>query len=246
MTGTYWWALDGSVIRVTRGLGDSQADQVRLRIWQTDPPAWDSGWLPIQPGDANLQTLTHNLGGDADDYTVALKFRNSRVQGLGLHHFAYGGLDLAGQVQGAAWLHLTSTTAQVVRFVGDQTVGEVRLLIYQPDPAQPPAYDSGWQGLSLGQTTTFTHALGGNPAGYLVRVASRSAAQGINSLGAGGIRLSNGQQRGAYIERLTGVSIGLTRQPQDPYAQQTRIRIWLPTRPLYLPLVVNSAASGSR
>ena len=65
--GVHWQNLTDTTIQVVRRKDDTFADQVRVRIWIPDPPAWDSGWVDIAPG--TLQTLTHNVGGNADDYT---------------------------------------------------------------------------------------------------------------------------------------------------------------------------------
>jgi len=51
------------------------------------------------------------------------------------------------------------------------------------------------------------------------------------------LTLSNGQGRGGFVQRLTGSNLELYRLPQDIYVQQARVRIWLPTRSIYLPLV---------
>ncbi len=63
----HWQNLTDTTVQVVRRPDDTFADQVRVRIWTPDPPAWDSGWVDIAPG--TLQTLTHNVGGNADDYT---------------------------------------------------------------------------------------------------------------------------------------------------------------------------------
>ena len=65
--GVHWQNLTDTTVQVVRRPDDTFADQVRVRIWIPDPPAWDSGWVDIAPG--TLQTLTHNVGGNADDYT---------------------------------------------------------------------------------------------------------------------------------------------------------------------------------
>lgn len=246
LQGAFWSHLTGDAIRVTRNPNDVTADRVRLRIWQAEPPDWDSGWLNIQPGDANIQTLVHNLGGEAEDYLVALKFRDSTPGGLGVHHYAYGGLDLGGQVQGAAWFNLSSSSVQVVRFAGDRVTSQVRVMIYRPDPARPPAYDSGWRSVNVGQMVTLNHNLGGNPMNYILRTSARSAQHGVNSFGAGGLTLSNGQGRGGFVQRLTGSSLEVYRLSQDIYQQEVRVRIWLPTYALYLPLVEGADEAAAR
>lgn len=241
--GAYWKNLTSTQIRITRMPNDTVADQVLVRVRQAEAPDWDSGWLPIQPGDANSLQLTHNLGGDAGDYLVGIKFRDTSKdpseEGFGVHHYTYGGVEYQGEFFGAVWHHLNASHITVTRFANDQAVNEIRVMIYLPDPENPPAYDSGWQTVSVGQLRQFQHALGGNPSSYIVRFGYRSADFGPNIFGAGSLELStNGQRRGLHWERLTSDLISVYRQAQDPYGQQVRIRIWAAAPKIFLPLVI--------
>jgi hypothetical protein len=235
-TGTYWANLTDESVKVTRLVSDTYADQVRVRIWQPNPPDWDSGWLPINPGEANLLNLTHNLGGIAEDYLVGLKFRDTEADGLGVHQFAYGGMESTGLYFGAAWLHLTASSVQVVRFGSDTQADEVRLMIYRPDSL--PDYDSNWFDIAQGSTTVITHEVGADPTDYVLRLSYRSTAFGINGLAAGGMELNAGEYRGLDYENLTGDTLSIRRFPNDIYGSSVRVRIWLPPQPIYLPYVV--------
>jgi uncharacterized repeat protein (TIGR01451 family) len=228
--GAYWHNLTGDSISVTRMGDDVAVAQVRLRIWIPEPFDYDSGWVDIQAG--QMITLTHNLGGDVDDYTVGIKFRDTSG-GLGIHHYAFGGLEAGGQFQGAAWQNLTNTTIQVLRFGADTAVHQVRVFITRPDP---PNYDSGWVSVAQNETRTFPHGLGGNPNGYVVRVSAQSAAVGINMRAAGGLE-ANSNFYGVTWQNLTGNTINVFRFPNDVFADQVRVRIWveeLPVEPSFL------------
>lgn len=235
--GAHWQNLTDAGIVVLRHRDDVAAGQVRLRIWQPDPPDYDSGWVDIQPGRAI--TLTHNLGGDVDGYTVGMKFRDAPGGERGLHQFAFGGLEAGGAAYGAAWQRLTDTTIQVLRFGDDTSVQQVRVFITQPDP---PDYDSDWVDVAQGQTRTITHNLGGNSNGYVVRGEVRSTVAGgpgINARAAGGLEVA-GQLFGSNWQNLTATSIDIFRQPHDVFADQVRIRIWRPEARVYLPLVTRN------
>jgi hypothetical protein len=168
--GAAWHRLTDSSIQVYRAADDPYADQVLVRVWvPPDPPVYDSDWVDIEPG--TLITLTHNVGGDPDSYTVGTKFRDTDAQGIGVNLAAAGGLDVEGATRGAAWEKLTDTTVQVIRFPSDTTADQIRIQIYQPEA---PTWDSGWQEATPGEFLVLTHNLGGNPLGYVVRA---SAAQ---------------------------------------------------------------------
>ncbi len=224
--GAYWHNLTDDSVSVTRMPDDVAAAQVRLRIWIPEPFDYDSGWVDIQPG--QMITRTHNLGGDVDDYTVGIKFQDTTPGGLGIHHYAFGGLEAGGQFQGAAWQNLTNTSIQVLRFGADPAVHQVRVFITRPDT---PDYDSDWVDVAQGETRTFIHGLGGNPNGYVVRVSSQSAAVGINTRAAGGLEV-DGRFYGHNWQNLTNTTINVFRRPHDVFADQVRVRIWVEELPV--------------
>jgi len=246
--GAAWQRLTASSIEVHRAADDPFADQVLVRVWvPPDPAVWDSGWIDIAP--ATMITLTHNVGGDPDEYTVSTKFRDTDAQGVGVNLRLAGGLDVEGATRGAAWESLTDTTIRVVRFPADTVADQVRIQIYQPEP---PTYDSGWQEVTPGESLELIHNLGGNPLGYVVRAFAkdtRPEGRGINARFAGGIEVQ-GRFFGSNWERLTSQSISVFRQPDDGMpvahtADQVRVRIWRAEYRVYLPVVTRAVSAAT-
>jgi hypothetical protein len=245
-SGVAWQRLTDSGIEVYRFADDAYADQVLLRLWLPDQPLWDSGWQDIAPGTA--LTLTHNVGGDLDEYTVGTRFMDTDVQGIGANLRCAGGMDVGGAKHGAAWQNLTNTSIQVIRFAADTCADQIRIQIFRPDP---PTYDSGWQDLIPGQSVVLTHNLGGNPSAYVVRAWTQDArpdGRGINTFYAGGAEV---QQLffGSNWEKLTSSTIDLFRQPNDGGAHtsdQARVRIWRQEYTVYLPVVMRAASLAAQ
>jgi hypothetical protein len=241
--GLAWQRLTASTIELYRFPNDVFADQVLVRIWVPDPePVYDSEWIQISPGD--VMTLTHDLGGDPDEYTVAMRFRDTEAGGIGVHVRAAGGLEAGGQFYGAAWQALTDTTIQAVRFQDDTVADQVRIQIYQPDP---PVYDSGWRAIGAGDELTLMHNLGGNPMTYIVRGFARDTqpeGRGRNALYGGGFE-AGGHFFGSNWQKLNGSSISVYRQQNDDMrhtADEVRVWIYAP-RFIYLPMVMNNHAT---
>ena len=225
--------LTDTTIQIVRRRDDAFADQVHLRIWIADPPAWDSGWVDIAPG--TLETLAHNLGGDVDDYVVGLWFKDTTPGGIGVNARCYGGFEAGGQFRGAAWQNLTDTTIDVWRYLNDDWADQVRVRIFVPDP---PDWDSGWVDLTPGTVETLSHNLGGNQNLYIVRGWQKDTdgGMGINHRYTGGFE-TGGSFFGSNWQNLTDTSISLFRWADDPVADQVRVRIWRPEYPVYLPFV---------
>jgi hypothetical protein len=77
-------------------------------------PAYDSGWIPLEKGE--LKILTHNLGGNTDNYVVLMSQRNSQE---GYTNFG-DGLYLNGDEWGGYyWSHLDTQTVNIWRGTGD-------------------------------------------------------------------------------------------------------------------------------
>ncbi len=232
--GVAWQNLTDSTITVFRYSNDVAAAQVRIRIWIPEPPEYDSGWVDATPNQA--VTLTHSVGGNPDDYVVGVKFSGT----VGINHRAYGGLAVGSNFFGANFQNVTDLTVSVYRFTYDLFAQQVRVTVSLPD--DPPDYDSGWVDINAGSRVTLTHNLGGNPNAYIVRTSVRDTTPGglgINSRFAGGLE-HGGQFYGANWENLTSTTITLFRRSHDTTSDQMRIRIWVPERKLYLPLVLNS------
>lgn len=156
--GVAWQRLTSTSIEILRLPNDIFADKVLVRIWVPDTPTlYDSGWVEIEPGQDLM--LTHNVGGNPEEYTVGMRFRNPSPGGVGVNVRAAGGLDAGDLKLGAAWEKLTDSSIHVFRFPNDTFAPQVRVTIYQPDP---PSYDSGWQAVGPGSRLTLAHNVGGN------------------------------------------------------------------------------------
>ena len=238
--GVAWQRLTATSIEILRLPDDVFADKVLVRIWVPETPLlYDSGWVDIEPGQD--VTLTHNAGGNPEEYTVGMRFRNPAPGNVGVNVRAAGGLDAGGQKLGAAWEKLTASSVHVVRFADDTFAPQARIMIFGPDP---PSYDSGWRAVNPGNRLTLTHNLGGNVNGYIVRVSTRDTTpdgHGINTLHGGGDE-AGGEFFGSNWELLSTSSIGLFRQADDGQAHSAdEMRVWIwTTRRIYLPIVTRS------
>lgn len=99
-------------------------------------PAWNSGWVYLSQGEEKI--LTHNVGGDPEDYFV--DFQCLEGGGMGIHISRIGGnkdkyKDLAGyfyftRYYGAYYHSLTSSTVKVKRHGDDDRCPKVRVRIW--------------------------------------------------------------------------------------------------------------------
>ena len=156
--GASWMDLDSKSWSARGSVDDRFADQVRIRIWNTwkpPRPNYDSGWKTATAGDA--QVLTHNLGGSADDYLVDLSFKSGGVM---TNQLFYGGKTFGANPPsgysendgaGAYWKNLTSSSISVQRMPDDLVASQFRARIWK---MPKPDYDSGWDSLSPGDSTT--------------------------------------------------------------------------------------------
>jgi hypothetical protein len=206
---------------VTSNAGASRAAQAAS--------GWSSGWITITPG--TVETLTHDLGGDTDEYAVELWSMDTDEGGYGINARAYGGLEAGGSYYGAAWQHLTSNTIQVVRFADDTFADRVRVRVWVPDPL--PEYCSDWTSIALSQTLVFTHSLGGDVDDYVVGMAFSNTLRGISNFAYGGLEINSGDYRGAYWHDLTTSTVRVFRFPGGLPAAQLRICVTRPDPPDY-------------
>ena len=105
-----------------------------------------------------------------------------------------------------------------------------------------PAYDSGWVALAPDEAKTLVHNLGSTPDDYVVIMEFRAAtADGVNLRYYGGVDFGTNpapghavdDRVGAYWRSLDETSITVYRRPEDSYAPEVRIRIWIDPHPNY-------------
>lgn len=191
---------------------------------------WSSGWVDIATDTA--RTFTHDLGEDPDDYAVELWLRDTDTGGIGINRRGAGGLEAGGNFFGAHWQNLTDTTVEVVRRRDDTFADQVRVDVWFPDP---PVWDSGWMDIAPGASETLTHPVGGNVDDYVVGLWFKDTTPGgigINTRCYGGLE-AGGQLRGAAWQNLTDTTIDVWRNGDDEWADQVRVRIFVPDQPDY-------------
>jgi len=90
--------------------------------------AYDSGWIEAPPN--SVMVLTHNIGGNLDNYIIDLSFYDS--YSAGRHNKFSGGEIWNGSDNdwGAYWSNLTGTTINVHRMEDDPMVDEFRVRIW--------------------------------------------------------------------------------------------------------------------
>lgn len=243
----YWRSLTSSSISVYRRPDDVYAQQIRIRIWRSPSPDYDSGWVSLTAG-AAATVLNHGLGGNADHYVVDMQYRMDDVNGV--NHRYFGGTDFGATAFGGGhedervglyWRSLNNASITLFRRDEDIYTPEARVRIWVK-PA--PAYDSGWVSLDEDAAQTLVHNLRGNPADYVVDMQYRvDDVNGVNLRYYGGADFgaqpapgySEDDRVGAYWRSLTATSITVYRRPEDSYAPEVRIRIFAPRyRVVYL------------
>ncbi len=85
-------------------------------------PAYDSGWLPMDPG-TGIE-LNHGIGGNVDNYFVDLWFESIA---WGRNQFNYGS---SNDNKGAFWHNLTNSRIRVYRTSDDPGANQVRVRIW--------------------------------------------------------------------------------------------------------------------
>jgi len=219
--GARWQNLTPTLVRVRRHPEDVACSEVRMRLWRATPD-YDSGWLNIAAGEELL--LYHNLEGDLRSYIKRFKFWDTDGL-LGINAANYGGLEADGQTYGAAYQNVSVYTAELVRAQHDVTADQVRFTI-EANP-EAPSYDSAWVEVAPGEAVTLTHNLGGAVDDYHVRMDARSIAYGYNCWGYGGTDDPEGHLLGVHWQNLDSEQIVVTRWPDDVYAEEVRVRIWV-------------------
>lgn len=239
--GAAWQKLTSNAIEVFRAENDINAFRVRVRIWRVTNSNYDSGWQKISKGTS--VNLPHDLGGPWNDFIVDLQFKHNGQ--FGVHQISYGGDEVFfgdTYTQFGAWLDtLNNHQMNIQRGADDTNVDEVKVRIW----ANPePKYDSGWKNIVKGEILTLKHDLGGIPDYYVVDMQFKDTSEdkvnghGQSNTNYGGDSFENHPSRqmefhGAYWSGLTSSQIEVNRQPNDVYADQVRVRIWIPPVPSF-------------
>jgi hypothetical protein len=84
-------------------------------------PAYDSGWQSISQG--GYKTVTHNIGGNVDNYVVDMQFK---VSITGINNCGFGG----DGSYGGRWQGLTTSNITVFRGPNDNFLDQVRIRIW--------------------------------------------------------------------------------------------------------------------
>ena len=234
ITGFCWLSLTLSTISVLRAEDDTTTDQARVRIWVVGSADYDSGWRDATSGSVNL---THNLGGDIDDYFVYMEMNSISAY---VNHVQYGRdryRDSGGVVRnmGSFWHNLTTSAIDITRGSASTHANDVRIRIWRKPT---PAYDSGWFSIAQAATVTKNHNLGGPWNDYVVDLQFKDTDQGygINQRSYGRDYYWSGSAwvfYGGHWRSLKAGTIDLWRGSNDNDADQMRVRIWTTSAPKY-------------
>lgn len=235
--GAYWYNLSSNNITIYRRAEDNYAADIRVRIWDMPTPDYDSGWQSIIKGGS--KDLTHDLGGNPDDYLVYMEFHNAIT---GVNKRMYGGVDIGANYPaglnendrvGAYWTQLTDTAIHVVRRPEDIFASEVRIRIWRVAEAD---YDSGWSAQSRGTDQELSHNLGGNPNRYFINMIfdDTNGPDDINQRHYGGMDCganssglyADNDRVGSFWFELENSSVTVYRLSEDEVADKVRLRIW--------------------
>ena len=249
--GAYWFALTDKDIAVKRQGNDVTAEEVRIRIWITHTPDFDSNWKAVPPN-TFLQAIDHNLGGSTHDYIVDMQFRDLAVSGLGVHNYGYGMINayvdkFAKQPAswGGLWRNLSNASIFVARGSIDSTADNFRIRIWKN---KIPDYDSGWFELETQITAHKMHNLKGDPDDYVVDLQFRDTGdKGVNQQYYGSNSYTSPpdgtplDRRGASWSNLNNTHISVWREQDDGSAPEARVRIWVSKdydEDIYLPIIL--------
>jgi hypothetical protein len=239
--GAYWHHLDDTGIYVVRAKDDYLVYYARVRIWRVLQADYDSGWRTLSP--SSCIGLSHNLGGDPDDYLVYLEYGS----GLYAHQYAYGGdwdRDGAGELvgSGGCWQNLNDTEILLCRHKSDLVVPRARIRIWVVPHA---SYDSGWVAVGPGEIVRLEHALETTPTHYFVDLQFKGDlfTMGVNQACYGLDTCPSADGTLTYEYGATWYDLGyryvrLTRGISDgSTASEVRLRLWV-GHTVHLPLVL--------
>ena len=127
--GAYWHNLTDNTVQVSRRVGDTDIEQVRVVVVHSDQPSYNSGWQSINPG--TIITIEHNLKQSPVSMLMRADCYSSTVGGPGIHQWFTGGdYSTFGSWQGINTQNLTSNTIQVARRASDWACPSVRVRIW--------------------------------------------------------------------------------------------------------------------
>jgi hypothetical protein len=119
---------------------DGTKQTTAMRSGHFPAPAYDSGWVTYTGTVSTAMVLTHNLGGNPDNYVVDLTFKNPggrHIKGLGsdwyaymVEHFVPNSPEIIYGQEGVYWKDLTST---IIALGGGDTanlIDQVRIRIW--------------------------------------------------------------------------------------------------------------------
>ena len=234
--GAYWRSLTTSLITVYRRPEDTFASKVRIRIWIDPNPDYNTAWVgPLAGGPPT--TVTHNLGGDPDDYIVDVLYQSAAGS---IHQRYYGGIDFGAtafdeavnnEMHSMYWFGLTDTEVQIFRRGDDEYIHTARVRIFD---RPTPSYDSGWNTISAGQVKTYNFDIGGRAEDYVVDLQFRSDGGSVHQRYYGGIDFGSSTLGGTVENDRAGVawfaltdsSVSVVRRQEDDYASDIRVRVY--------------------
>jgi len=127
MYGAHWYNLTSTSVQVFRRLDDTDVEQVRVVVSQSDPPAYDSGWQDITAG--SIVTFNHNLNWNPDMLLVRGECNDPGQYNINLVYA--GGDHWSGGFRGSNLQNLTANTVQFVRRANDDDCPKARVVIYK-------------------------------------------------------------------------------------------------------------------
>ncbi|MBN2257069.1 MAG: hypothetical protein JW704_04505 [Anaerolineaceae bacterium] len=190
---------------------ENRSDNATADSW-LGMPAYDSDWLLIGPRpDPVVIPVTHNLGGNINDYMVTLMCLDDTS--LGTYNCIDNGFNY-----NVHWHALTNTGVNIY-VIGGTKPDYVRVRIYMPTPL----FDSGWQAIGVRPdplSWNIVHNLGGNSSDYLVDLQWQYGSLGIYDC------IDDAMNVNAFWHKLTNVSISTFVSNVRP--DDVRVRIFNP------------------
>jgi hypothetical protein len=120
--------------------------------------------------------------------------------------------------------------AVLLLLAGSATAGVSHPAPYSRVAQDAVGWSSGWITVTPNMSATLNHNLGGDPGDYAVELwfmDDEANGHGINTRAYGGLE-ADGDYYGAYWHHLTSDSIQLARLEDDTFADQVRLRVWVP------------------